>query len=128
MSKPPSRAPVAANATPIDYPEIVLLDRANVRLRLRLGLETRSGRRWRVQAGDLDAYGQLTISSPPERRAADGSMTEADRVALAHLLGLAATVGPDGHLVEDSYDHYVEALDRAEGRAPRLIPDPLPEA
>lgn len=114
--------------TPINlYPPIVQLDRATVCLRIRLGLQGRSRMRWTVkggQAGDLD-YGRLVISSPPERRTADGLMAEADRAELTQLLGLDELAGGGGVVVEDSHDHYIAMIDRAEGRAPRLVPEPL---
>lgn len=118
----------SAPPPPEGYPEIVLLDRANVLLRISLGLNTRSDRRWRVRGGTGLDRGQITLSSPADRLDGDGQMPMTERELLAGLLGLDGPVGPAGYLVEDSYDHYREAIDRAEGRPPRVIAEPLPWA
>lgn len=107
------------------YPEIVALDRPSVVLRITLGLQARDGgRRWTVRGGPKGRdYGRLVIGSPPDRREADGRMTDEDRRALTDLLGLSERVGPDGAVVADGYDHYRAYVDRAEGRAPLLTPE-----
>lgn len=108
--------------TPIaldDYPEITELDRPSVLLRLALALRSRSQTRWRVSGGSGLAYGILTITGP------DGALTDAERTELTRLLGLDTLVGPRC-VIEDSFDHYVEFLDRAEGRTPRVIGETAP--
>lgn len=103
------------------YPPIVHLDRASVLLRIGTALVRRSRLRWLVRGGPLGSYGRLTIASPPERRDADGAVSEADRRELTTLLGLDAMVGPEGAVIVGGSDHYCEYIDRAEGRAPRVI-------
>lgn len=119
---PPRRpTPTRTETDPPGYPEIVHLDLANVWLRLRLALKARSPLPWLVTAGAGLGAGRLTIASPPERRLPDGTMTPADRMALAALLGTAALLTPHGVVIPDTTDHYVEYIDRAEGRAPRIV-------
>lgn len=114
--RPPQALPAA------EYPEIVHLDRANVILRIRLALQTRSGKQWSVKGDKGTAYGWIRISSPPRRLLPGfgGIMSEEDRVELTQLLGLEDLVHQQGHQVPDSYDFYREHIDRAEGRVPRV--------
>lgn len=109
------------------YPSIDRLDRANVCMRISLALQGRSKKRWSVRggAGGSQEYGRLTISSPPDRRPEAEAMTDADRQELTQLLGLDELVGPEGAIVEDSHEHWIAFIDRAEGRVPRLDPEPL---
>lgn len=104
-----------------DYPEITELDRPSVLVRLTLALRSRSQTRWRVAGGSGLEYGILTITGPA------GALTEAEQAELTQLLGLDALVGPRC-VIDDSYDHYVEFIDRAEGRTPRVIGEPAPWA
>jgi hypothetical protein len=108
------------------YPSIVHLDKASVILRISSGLTRRSRLRWDVYGGPLGSYGRLTIASPPNRRDAGGAMSENDRRELAALLGLDGPVGPEGAVIVGGSDHYVEYIDRAEGRAPRVIGETHP--
>lgn len=119
-----------------DYPPIDHLDRANVILRIRLALRKRSGKDWGVTGGRGTAYGWLRISAPPRRMqgatgrmqgatgrvgATFGAMTMADGRELSALLGEGVIVSASGVSVPDSHDHYREYIDRAEGRAPRVV-------
>jgi hypothetical protein len=115
----------AAPPDDTEYPEIVHLDRASVILRIRLGLQRRSDKAWSVRGGVGTAYGWITVASPPSR--CDGylgTMSDEDRRELADLLGLDEPVQSQGYAVADSFDHYREAIDRAEGRAPRVVAEP----
>jgi hypothetical protein len=53
-------------------------------------------------------------------------MTDEDRVELAHLLAIPEPLDPTGYVIPDSYDHYRAAIDRAEGRPPRVVPQEHP--
>jgi hypothetical protein len=114
--------------TPDGYPKLTLLDAASVRLRIALGLRSRSAVPWRVDGPDgPSGIGRLTIASPPDRRSPDGAMTDADREELGRLLGISEPVGPEGCVVPSGgLDHYVELIDRAEGRVPRVIGEVYP--
>ena len=115
-----SRTPPSTEAL-AGYPTIVHLDATSVILRIAIGLRGRSPRRWVVRGGPLAWYGKLLITTPPERQLPDGTISEDDRRQLATLLGLDEPVGPEGAVIVGSTDQYVEYIDRAEGRAPRVI-------
>lgn len=94
------------------------LSRNTVTARIRAALRRRSGKRWSVTGGRGTAYGWITIDAAPSR-----SMTEAERAELATLLALD-TVYHQGVSILASSDYYREYIDRAEGRAPRVIGRP----
>lgn len=94
------------------------LSRNAVTSRIRAALKRRSGKRWSVTGGRGTAYGWITIDAAPGR-----SMTDAERAELATLLGLD-TVHHQGVSIPSSNDYYREYIDRAEGRAPRVIGRP----
>lgn len=124
------------------------LSRAAVIARIKAALERRSGKKWSVTGGTGTAYGWLKIDGPPSRRtwrdrpragatglgtyAEDyepydsgqpgGSISPAERVELAQLLGLDRVVRNIS--VAAGHDYYREYIDRAEGRVPRKIATP----
>lgn len=125
MTTPEASAARYPTETPDEYPPIDHLDRASVILRIRLGLQTRSGKAWSVTGGRGTGYGWITVSSPPARRIRPfDKISEADRRELTELLGLAEPVHHQGYAIPDSYDYYRAAIDRAEGRVPRVIAEP----
>src|SRR3990167_461879 len=136
--------------TPCAYCESIGEDltRSAVIRRIKVALESRSGKRWSVTGGTGTAYGWLHIDAPPARRtwrdrprpgatglgtyAKDwepydsgqpgGSSSPADQAELAALLGLDRI---DRNVnVAASHDYYREYIDRAEGRVPRKIATP----
>jgi hypothetical protein len=108
------------------YPEIVLLDKTSVILRITLALNARSDRRWRVHGGTGFDRGRLIITAPADRLDASGGMGEADRVELGRLLGLPEPTDPEGVGVVETYADYIHAIDLAEGRIPRVEPEIYP--
>lgn len=122
------------------------MDRNHTIVAIRTALKRRSGKAWSVTGGHGTAWGWITISAPPARRTfksvpkayntdlrpgiehydevdtgnPGGFMGATDRAELARLLGLEA-VHFQGESIPSSHDHYVEYIDRAEGRAPRVI-------
>lgn len=103
---------------------------------IKKSLQTRSGKPWSVTGGRGTAWGWITVDAPPARRTAhcrlkegatntwpesyervdtgepDGSMTDADRVELAGLLGKEA-VHFQGESIPSQSDAYRVALCRA---------------
>jgi hypothetical protein len=101
-------------------------DRDKTITRIRAGLKARSGKPWSVTGGRGTAWGWIRITAPPSRRvSAFGSMTEEDAAELARLLGYEdGNRYRDGHSVPAASDYRTEFIDRAEGRAPRVIGAP----
>ena len=120
------------------------MDRNEAILRIRAALKRRSGKAWSVKGGTGTAWSWIKIDAPPARQtwvyvlppgAPDvpesyveedgrepgrGHMSPAERKELAALLGLER-VHFQGESVPASTRHRWEYVDRAEGRAPRVI-------
>jgi len=99
------------------------LGRNAVIRRIRNALRARSGKPWSVKGGRGTTWGWITISSPPKRCEGHDYMPPQERDELARLLGLGR-VHQQGQDVPNSNDYYVEFIDRAEGRAPRIVGEP----
>ena len=127
------------------------MERNEAMKRIKAGLQKRSGRAWSVTAGRGTAWGWLTIDAPPMRRTSrylvragcsgdspedydktrtdtgvvGGSITEADAVELARLLGWPDGEGKKVHSqgvsVPSGGDYWAEYVDRAEGRKPSRV-------
>jgi len=87
---------------------------------IRKALKVRSGKAWSVKGGRGTSWGWIDISSPPARCNEFGSMSEADRLELAQLLGLDV-VHHQGVQVAASLKHRNEYVARAEGRTPEVL-------
>ena len=130
----------------LDSGIIVDTNRGPVIARIRAALLRRSGKAWSVTGGSGSVGGGITIDAPPARRTAHwvqragtvgnpgdydlldtgvkgGHLTPADAAELAALLGLAANHF-QGQSIAASHEHYIEYIDRAEGRPPRAIAQP----
>lgn len=98
-------------------------DRAETIKVIRSALRQRSGKTWSVTGGRGTAWGWLTITAPPARRAGS-SMTVEDQTELAGLLGVPFSFARGGVMVAASHDHWREFVARAEGRTPPVIAQP----
>jgi hypothetical protein len=128
------------------YPDLGELRRDDAIARIKAALRRRSGKAWSVTGGRGTAWGWIRIDAPPARRtwreveaapdhngrptyeAQDsgrpgGSSSPADRHELAALLGLER-MHCQGESIPASSDYYTEFVDRAEGRAPRVLGRP----
>lgn len=113
---------------------------------IRSALKRRSGKTWSVKGGRGTAWGWIRIDAPPRRQTweffkADdapdvpesyrgnerdkgeptGHMSPDDRAELGRLLGLDGPVHFQGESIPASHDHWMEYVDRAEGRAPSVV-------
>jgi hypothetical protein len=119
---------------------------------IRAALKTRSGKTWSVKGGRGTAWGWIRIEAPPARctfkhREKPGfnggyaqnwrdqyeeydsgepghSMSDAETAELATLLNIEKGQASGGVGVPASSDYRQEYIDRAEGRAPRVIAEP----
>lgn len=92
------------------------MDRNETIARLRKALKASTGRTWSVTGGRGTAWGWITVTAPPARRAEYGYMTDDDCRVLADALRLEA-VHCQGVSIPSQTDFRQEYLDRAEGRA-----------
>jgi hypothetical protein len=100
---------------------------------IRAALRQRSGKTWSVTGGTGTAWGWISIDAPPARRTWEhheggawsdtgrpgGSTGPAECSELAALLGLDQ-IQHQGVSIPSSSKHYVEYIDRAEGRPPSV--------
>ena len=100
-----------------------MTDRAETIKVIRSALRQRSGKTWSVTGGRGTAWGWLTITAPPARRAGS-SMTVEDQTELAGLLGVPFGLAGGGVMVAASHDHWRGCVDRARGRNPPATSQP----
>lgn len=124
-----------------------LVNRNDAIKRIRAALKQRTGKTWSVKGGRGTAWGWITIDAPPARRTMrtrpregapgtrpqdfewydsgepGGTMTPADRETFRAALNLSH-VHTQGVSIAASTDYYIEYIDRAEGRTPRVIGTP----
>lgn len=81
---------------------------------IKAALKKRSGKSWSVTAGRGTIWGWLTISATPSKLE-NGRIVQADREQLAKLLDLDS-VHPQGVSVPASIQHYLEFVNRAQGK------------
>jgi sugar phosphate isomerase/epimerase len=113
-----------ATTTTTDKAEQLGLTREQAIARIRKGLQRRTGKAWSVVGGRGTAWGWLTISAPPRRRGEFDRMSEADKAELAQALGVSMAQVHGGVSVPASSAYWMEYVDRAEGREPRVKGEP----
>lgn len=114
--------------------EIQSLDRKSVIKRIKLALQHRSGKKWSVTGDTGTAWAWITIDAPPSKRiyGSDGITVEGPgrfssnvaREELCNLLDIKPGVNNYGISIPGSNDYYIEYIDRAEGRVPRVTGKP----
>lgn len=117
LEKLEARAARATGTTPV-------IDRDEAIQRIRTALRTRSGKTWSVKGGRGTSRSWITVSAPPARLTATGSMTPEDAKELGDLLGLDAPAHHQGVSIAASNAYRREYVDRAEGRTPSVIAQP----
>ena len=93
------------------------MDTVEVTARIKRALQGRTGTTWSVTRGHGTTSGWIHIQSPASRRDRYGSMSIEDQRILGEALD--EKVFHQGVSVPASTAHYVEYIDRAEGRTPR---------
>lgn len=89
---------------------------------IRAELKRRSGKPWSVTGGTGTAWGWIRITSPPKRSPGYGALSPEDQQELSELLG--KEVHHQGESVPASSDYRREAIERAQGLAPTVLPTP----
>ena len=122
-------------------------DRATTIEAIRKALKARSGKTWSVSGGRGTAWGWIKVDAPTARRTMSHRLkpgcndwpdnyeeydtgeaghltTRADREQLASLLGMTLSECQTPVSIPADYHYRQEYIDRAEGRAPRVIGTP----
>lgn len=121
----PVQAPASAKAAiPEDLRDIC---RDTAIARIRAALKKRTGRAWSVTGGTGTAWGWIKVHVPPRLRDQYGSMSDADRMELAAVLGFEddrREVGRSGWSIPASSAYYRAAVQRAETGTTTENPQP----